>query len=72
MVRLWCSNRHGRNVRRIRILIVMAALVLTACSGGKVAERIIEGQEGVGNVEISEDDGTVEWRSSPRTVMHRS
>lgn len=50
----------------------MAALVLTACSGGKVAERIIEGQEGVGNVEISEDDGTVEWRSSPRTVMHRS
>ena len=38
----------------------MATLVLTACSGGKVAERIIEGQEGVGNVEISEDDGTVE------------
>ena len=40
--------------------MVVTALTLTACSGTELTERIIEGQEGVGDVEISEDDGTVE------------
>ncbi|MEA1901900.1 MAG: hypothetical protein U9N56_00065 [Actinomycetota bacterium] len=35
------------------------ALLVASCSGGDVAERIIEGQEGVGDVEVNEDDGSV-------------
>lgn len=47
-------------MRRIRIAMVVTALALAACGGAELTEQIIEGQEGVGDVEISEDDGTVE------------
>lgn len=35
-------------------------LVLTACSGADIAEEILEGQEGVGDVEINENNGSVQ------------
>jgi hypothetical protein len=44
-----------------RIVVVLAALTLTlsACSGGDIAEEILEGQEGVGDVEIDENNGSL-------------
>jgi len=45
-----------------RVWILMAttlALTLAACSPATLTEQILESQEGVGNVEIDEDDGSV-------------
>ncbi|HEY6628712.1 MAG TPA: hypothetical protein VI193_07010 [Acidimicrobiia bacterium] len=44
---------------RTIVLVVVTAFALVACSGGDVAEQILEGQEGVGDVEINENNGSV-------------
>jgi hypothetical protein len=46
---------------KYRWVALSAALVMTlaACSPATLTEQILEGQEGVGNVEIDEEDGTV-------------
>jgi hypothetical protein len=48
-------------VRFLRTIILLAvtALAFAACSGGDLAEEIIESQDGVGDVEISENNGSV-------------
>lgn len=45
---------------RTLLLAMVVALVLGACSSSEVAERIIESQEGVGDVEIDQNNGTVQ------------
>lgn len=45
--------------RRYAVAFVVALLVLAACSGGDIAENILEGQDGLDNVDISENGGTV-------------
>ncbi len=45
--------------RLVLIVAAMGLIVLGACSGGDLAEQIIENQEGVGDVEIDEDTGEV-------------
>lgn len=45
--------------RGLATAIAVLALMIGACSGESVAERIIESQEGVGDVEIDESDGQV-------------
>lgn len=45
--------------RLVSMLMVFGLVVLGACSGGDIAEQIIEQQEGVGDVEIDEDTGEV-------------
>ena len=46
---------------KYRWVVLSGALVVTlaACSSTTVTEQILEGQEGVGNVEIDEEDGNV-------------
>jgi hypothetical protein len=44
---------------RTIILLAVTALALVACSGGDLAEEILENQEGVGDVEIDENNGSV-------------
>lgn len=46
--------------RRWVAVIASLTLVLAACSSSEVAERIIESQEGVGDVEIDQSGGTVQ------------
>jgi hypothetical protein len=45
---------------KYRWVVVSGFLVVTlaACSPASLTEQIIEGQEGIGDVEINEDDGT--------------
>ena len=38
---------------------VTLVMMLTACSSSTLTEQIIESQEGVGNVEIDEEDGSI-------------
>jgi len=45
--------------RRSGIALAALALTLAACSGADVAEKIIESQEGVGDIDIEENNGTV-------------
>jgi hypothetical protein len=45
---------------RIIALLAATALALVACSGGDLAEEIIESQDGVGDVEINENNGSVQ------------
>ncbi len=45
---------------RTIVLPVVAVLALAACSGGDVAEQILESQEGVGDVDINENNGSVQ------------
>ena len=45
---------------RTVVLVAVTAFALVACSGGNVAEEILEGQEGVGDVEINENNGSVQ------------
>ena len=45
--------------RRIIVLLAAMTLTLSACSGGDIAEEILESQEGVGDVEIDENSGSV-------------
>lgn len=47
-----------RIVRLVALLGVLA-LAIAACGGGELAEQVIEGQEGIEDVEIDEDDGSV-------------
>ena len=51
------SMRFGASRPFLGLVAVM--LVLAACSGAEVAEKVIESQEGVGDIEIEENDGTV-------------
>ncbi len=54
-------NRRGHmKTLKYRWIVVSGFLVVTlaACSPASLTEQILEGQEGVGNVEIDEDDGT--------------
>lgn len=48
------------NRRTILAIGLTLFLLVTACSGGEIAEQIIESQDGVGDVEIDENDGTVQ------------
>jgi hypothetical protein len=45
-----------------RVLVLLAAVILamSACSGADVAEQILESQEGVGDVDINENNGSVQ------------
>jgi hypothetical protein len=49
---------------RIIVLLAAMTLALSACSGGdiagNIAEEVLEGQEGVGDVEIDENNGSVQ------------
>ena len=45
-------------MRRVVLASVVLTMVLAAC-GTAITEQIIEGQEGVGNVEIDENSGSV-------------
>lgn len=47
--------RMGRAIVGVFVLVML----LAACSGTDVAEQIIESQEGVGNIEIDENSGSV-------------
>lgn len=49
--------------RVVWLLIALLALALTACSSGDIAEQIVEGQEGVEDIEIDEDSGEVSIES---------
>jgi hypothetical protein len=40
-------------------LVALFSILMVACSGGDLAERIIESQDGVGDVEIDENSGSV-------------
>jgi len=50
-------------IRRTIVLLAATSLALSACSGGdiagNIAEEVLEGQEGVGDVEIDENNGSV-------------
>jgi len=46
-------------IRRIIVVLAALTLALSACSGGDIAEEILEGQEGVGDVEIDQNNGSV-------------
>jgi hypothetical protein len=55
-----------------RLALVLAAfglVVVTACSGGDIAEEIIESQEGVGDVEIDEESGEVSVETDDGNVV---
>jgi hypothetical protein len=45
---------------RTVVLVAITGFALVACSGGDVAEQILESQEGVGDVEINENNGSVQ------------
>ena len=45
-------------MRRVVLASVVLTLVLAAC-GTAITEQLIESQEGVGNVEIDENSGSV-------------
>lgn len=47
--------RMGRSV----VGVVGVAMLLAACGGTNVAEQIIESQDGVGNIEIDENSGSI-------------
>lgn len=44
---------------KLVVLFAVLAMALAACGGGEVTEQIIESQEGVGDIEIDENDGTI-------------
>ncbi len=47
-------------MKRCRFAVVLVlALLMGACSGGGIAENILEGQDGLDDVDISENGGTV-------------
>ena len=46
-------------MKRTAIAMTALFLVIAACSPGTVTEQILEGQEGIENVEIDEDTGEV-------------
>lgn len=46
-------------IRRCIVLLAALTLTLSACSGADVAEGILENQEGLGDVEIDENNGSV-------------
>ena len=55
-----------------RLALVLAAfglVVVTACSGGDIAEEIIESQDGVGDVEIDEESGEVSVETDDGNVV---
>ncbi|REK15679.1 MAG: hypothetical protein DWQ40_10010 [Actinobacteria bacterium] len=45
--------------KRNLALFALMSMLLVACSGGDIAEQIIESQDGVGDVEIDENNGSV-------------
>jgi hypothetical protein len=45
---------------RTTVVVVVAVFAMAACSGGDVAEQILESQEGVGDVDINENNGSVQ------------
>jgi len=49
--------------KRTMVLLSAMTLALSACSGediaGNIAEEVLEGQEGVGDVEIDENNGSI-------------
>lgn len=64
--------RKGFVLRTPRLafsFLAVIALGVTACSGGDIAEQIIESQEGVGDVEIDEDSGQIEVETDDGSVV---
>lgn len=51
------------------VLVAFGLVVVTACSGGDIAEEIIESQEGVGDVEIDEESGEVSVETDDGNVV---
>ncbi|MGB7859224.1 MAG: hypothetical protein WBM90_01865 [Acidimicrobiia bacterium] len=45
---------------RLLAVVLVVASVIGACSSSTVSEQILEGQEGVADVQIDEEDGSIE------------
>ena len=63
--RVGSTRQGGNNMKRTAVIVSTLALLVAACSPSDVAEelaeQIAESQEGIENVEIDEDDGTIEF-----------
>ena len=51
---------HMKRIKLVSAFVVIGGLTISSCSPGEsIAEQILEGQEGITDVEIDEEDGTV-------------